>query len=89
MENKGLTVSNKTNPNSLGGAIAEIIKCERKTEIRVIGAGALNQAIKGVIVARGFVASLGINLVCIPAFMNTSVEDDIRTGIKLIIREEK
>ena len=80
-----LKVSSKSNPNSIAGAIAAMIKEYEKVEIQSIGAGALNQAIKGIAIARGFVAPVGIDLVCIPAFTEVKVEDDDRTGIRLII----
>jgi len=82
-----LKVSSQSNPNSVAGAIAGMIKNENKIEIQAIGAGALNQAIKAIAIARGFVAPSGINLVCIPAFTEVDVEGENRTGIKLIIRE--
>lgn len=83
-----LKVSSKSNPNSVAGAIAGMVKEYGKVELQAIGAGALNQAIKGIAIARGFVAPGGINLVCIPAFVEVEVEDDDRTGIKLIVKGE-
>ena len=56
--------------------------------MQAIGAGALNQAIKAIAIARGFVAPSGVNLVCIPAFADVEVEGEERTGIKLIVKEE-
>ena len=53
-----------------------------KVELQAIGAGALNQAIKGIVIAKGFVAESGLDLVCIPAFTDVTVEGDDRTGIK-------
>ena len=53
--------------------------------MQAIGAGALNQAVKAVAIARGFVAPTGVDLVCIPAFADVQVEGENRTGIKLII----
>ena len=80
-----LKVSAKSNPNSVAGAIAAIIKEFGRIEIQTIGAGALNQAIKGIAVARGFVAPSGIDLICVPAFAAVSLDGDDRTGIKLIV----
>ena len=54
-------------------------------EIQAVGAGALNQAIKAIAIARGFVAPSGKNLVCIPAFQDISIDGEERTAIKLII----
>ena len=83
-----LKISSKSNPNSVAGAIAGLVKESNKAEMQAIGAGALNQAIKGISIARGFVAPSGINLVCIPAFADVEVEGENRTGIKLIVKEE-
>ena len=84
-----LKVSSKSNPNSVAGAIAGMIKEYGKVEIQAIGAGALNQAIKAIAIARGYVAPGGINLICIPAFADVEVEGNDKTGIKLIVRNEK
>ena len=89
MNNQVLKISSKSNPNSIAGAIAGLMKEEGKVEMQAIGAGALNQAIKAIAIARGFVAPSGINLVCIPAFAEVQVEGEGRTGIKLIVKGEK
>ena len=80
-----LKVSSKSNPNSVAGALANVIKDSSTVEIQAIGAGALNQAIKAVAIARGFVAPSGKNLVCIPAFTDILIDGEERTAIKLII----
>jgi len=85
-----LKISSKSNPNSVAGAIAGMVKeNEGIAEMQAIGAGALNQAIKAVAIARGFVAPTGIDLVCIPAFADVKVEGEDRTGIKLIVQSKK
>ena len=60
-----LKVGSKSNPNSVAGALANLFKEKTNVEIQAIGAGALNQAIKAIAIARGFVAPLGFNLVCV------------------------
>lgn len=80
-----LKISTKSNPNSVAGAIAGLIKERGKAEMQVIGAGAINQAIKAIAIARGFVAPSGIDLICIPAFTEVKIDDDERTGIKLLV----
>lgn len=81
-----LKVSNQSNPNSVAGMIANLLK-DGKTnlEVNCIGAGSVNQAIKAIVIARGFVAPLGMNLKCIPAFFTVRIEEQDRTGIKLIL----
>ena len=68
-----LKVSAKSNPNSVAGALAGVLREKGGAEIQAIGAGALNQAIKSIAIARGFVAPGGIDLVCVPAF--TDIEN--------------
>ncbi len=80
-----LKVSSRSNPNSIAGALANVLKNESSVEIQAVGAGALNQAIKGIIIARGFVAPSGKNLYCIPAFSMALIEGETKTAIKLII----
>ncbi len=80
-----LKVAAKSNPNSVAGALAGILRERDEVEVQAIGAGALNQAIKAVAIARGFVAPSGINLVCIPAFVDIQIDGQERTAIKLII----
>lgn len=80
-----LKISTKSNPNSVAGAIAGLIKEKGKAEMQVIGAGAINQAVKAIAIARGFVAPSGIDLICIPAFTEVKIDEEERTGIKLLI----
>ena len=80
-----LKVGSKSNPNSVAGALANVFKNTDSVEIQAIGAGALNQAVKAVAIARGFVAPSGINLVCIPAFTDITLEGVEKTAIKLIV----
>ncbi|MCJ7806384.1 MAG: stage V sporulation protein S [Clostridia bacterium] len=80
-----LRVSAKSNPNSVAGALAGVLRERGKAEIQTVGAGALNQAVKAVAIARGFVAPGGMDLICIPAFTDIEIEGEKRTAIKLII----
>ena len=80
-----LKVSSKSNPNSIAGALANVLRIDSKTEIQAVGAGALNQAIKGIIIARGFVAPSGKNLYCVPAFSSTVIEGEEKTAIRIMI----
>lgn len=84
-----LKVSGKSNPNNVAGAIAAIINEKGKVELQAIGAGAINQTVKAIAIARGYVASAGIDLICVPAFSTVNVEDMDRTGMKFIVRESK
>ena len=80
-----LKVSSKSNSNSVAGALANVFRSNGSVEIQAVGAGALNQAIKAVAIARGFLAPSGKNIVCIPAFTDISIDGEEKTAIKLII----
>jgi len=80
-----LKVSAKSNPNSVAGALAGVLRERGAAEIQAIGAGALNQAVKAVAIARGFVAPSGVDLICIPAFTDIIIDGEERTAIKLIV----
>lgn len=80
-----LKVSAKSNPNSVAGALAGVLRERGNAEIQAIGAGALNQSVKAVAIARGFVAPSGIDLICIPAFTDIMIDGEERTAIKLIV----
>lgn len=82
-----LKVSSKSVPNSVAGAIAGVVREHGSVEVQAVGAGAANQAIKSVVVARGYLAPSGIDLVCIPAFTNVVIDGENKTAIKLIIEE--
>ena len=80
-----LKVSAKSNPNSVAGALAAVLREKRQAEIQAIGAGALNQAVKAVAIARGFVAASGMDLICIPAFTDVMIDGERRTAMKLFV----
>ena len=81
-----LKVSTKSNPNSVAGALAAIIKEKNIVEIQAVGAGAINQAVKAIAIARGFVAPSGRDIVCVPAFTDLEIDGEERTAIKLIVQ---
>lgn len=80
-----LKVSSKSNPNSVAGALAGIIREQGSAEMQTVGAGALNQAIKAVAIARGFIAPAGLELTCIPAFADIEINGEERTAIRLFV----
>ena len=82
---EALKVSAKSSPNAVAGALAGVIRERGKAEMQAIGAGALNQAIKAIAIARGFVAPSGIDLICIPAFTDIEINSEQKTAIKLIV----
>ena len=70
---------------AVAGAIAGVIREHKRAEVQAIGAGAVNQAIKALVLAKGYLAEDGIPVVCIPEFVDVDIEGKVRTPIKLII----
>ena len=82
-----LKVSSKSNPNAVAGALAGVLRQSGAVEVQVVGAGALNQAIKAIAIARGFVAPSNIDLVCIPTFADIEIDGESRTAIRLAVED--
>ena len=80
-----LKVAAKSNPNSVAGALAGVLREHETAELQAIGAGAVNQAVKAIAIARGYVAPQGIDLICIPAFADINIDGEERTAIKFIV----
>lgn len=80
-----LKVSATSKPKSVAGALAAVLREKGSVEIQAVGAGAVNQSVKAIAIARGFVAPNGIDLVCIPAFSEIEIEGEERTAMRFII----
>ena len=84
-----LKVSSKSAPNSVAGAMAGVIREQKCVELQAVGASAVNQAIKAIAIASGYLAPTGTELICKPAFVNVTIEDEDRTAIKIIVEDRK
>jgi len=82
-----LKVSSNSSPNSVAGAIAGVVRDKTAVEVQTIGAGAANQAVKAIAIARGYLAPIGVDLICIPAFTNILINGEERTAMKFICEE--
>ena len=82
-----LKVSSKSNPNLVAGALAGTIKESGRAQLHAIGAGAINQAVKAVAITRNMFAQSGveIDLICVPSFEDITIDDQVRTSIRLIV----
>ena len=80
-----LKVSSKSSPASVAGAIAGLIKDGNPVRIQSIGAGAVNQAVKAIAIARGYLAPSGIDVACVPSFVELEINGDTRTGIRFAV----
>jgi stage V sporulation protein S len=70
---------------AVAGAIAGVIREQKHAEVQAIGAGAVNQAVKALILAKNFLTQDGIDIVCIPEFVNVEIEEKVRTAIKFVV----
>ncbi|NMM65661.1 stage V sporulation protein S [Clostridium sp. P21] len=82
-----LKVSAQSQPKSVAGALAAVLRGNISAEVQAVGAGAVNQAIKAIAITRGFVAPNGIDLVVVPAFSEICIEGEERTAIKFIVEQ--
>ncbi len=80
-----LRVSASSNPKSVAGAMAALLRESGRAEMQAVGAGAINQSVKAIAIARGFVAPNGMDLICIPGFVEIEIDGEERTAIKFII----
>ncbi len=81
-----LKVSTRSRPSAVAGAIAGVIRETGVAEVQSIGAGAANQAIKAVAIARSYLSEDGIDIVCVPSFIDVEIDDEERTAIRLVVR---
>ena len=80
-----LKVSAQSRPKSVAGALAAVLREKGEAEIQAVGAGAVNQAVKAIAIARGFVVQNGIDLVAVPAFHEIAIGGEERTAIKFLL----
>jgi stage V sporulation protein S len=76
----------KVSANSaVAGAIAGVIRENKHAEVQAIGAGAVNQAVKALVLATSYLKNDGIDVICTPEFVDVQIDDKVRTAIKLVI----
>ena len=85
VEGEILKVSARSRPSAVAGAIAGVVREAGRAEVQAIGAGATNQAIKAVAIARDYLGETGIDAVCVPAFIDVTINNEDRTAIRLIV----
>jgi stage V sporulation protein S len=84
-EAKALKVSASSRPTLVAGAIAGMVRERGRAEVQAIGAAAINQAVKAVAIARGYLAPSGVDLICVPGFIDVVLDDGERTAIRFLI----
>lgn len=80
-----LKVAAQSNPKSVAGALAAILRESGSAELQAVGAGVVNQTVKAIAIARGFIAPNGVDIIMIPAFAEIFIDGEERTAIKFIV----
>lgn len=80
-----IKVSANSRTSAVAGAIAGIVREHKRAEVQAIGAGAVNQAVKALVLATGYLKNDGINVACVPEFADVTIGDKVRTAIKLVV----
>jgi stage V sporulation protein S len=80
-----IKVSARSRTASVAGAIAGVMREVGRAEVQAIGAGAVNQAIKAIAIASGYLAEEDVHIVCLPTFAEVMIDDQERTAIKIIV----
>jgi stage V sporulation protein S len=80
-----IKVSATSRTSAVAGAIAGVVREHHRAEVQAIGAGAVNQAVKALAVATGYLRLDGIHVSCVPEFAEVTIEDKVRTAIKLVV----
>jgi stage V sporulation protein S len=80
-----IKVSGTSRTSAVAGAIAGVMREHHYAEVQAIGASAINQAVKALVLATGYLENDGINIVCMPRFVDVQIEDKIRTAVKFVV----
>src|SRR5512138_1879785 len=83
-----IKVSATSRTSAVAGAIAGVVREHHRAEVQAIGAGAVNQAVKALVLATGYLKGDGINVSCVPEFADVTIEDKVRTAIKLVVEPQ-
>lgn len=78
-------VSSRSAPNAVAGALAGVVRTAGRVEVQVVGAGALNQAVKAIAIARTYMAATGHDLCCRPTFADIEIDGEPRTAMRLLV----
>ena len=80
-----IKVSANSRTSAVAGAIAGVVREHKRAEVQAIGAGAINQAVKALILASGYLREDGIDVCCIPEFVDVEIDEKVRTAVKLVV----
>lgn len=80
-----IKVSARSRTAAVAGAIAGVVRETQRAEVQAIGAGAVNQAIKAIVIAKGYLEEEGVQVVCDPSFVDVEIDDQERTAVRIVV----
>ncbi|HRQ42175.1 MAG TPA: stage V sporulation protein S [Chloroflexota bacterium] len=80
-----IKVSARSRTAAVAGAVAGVIRESQKAEVQAIGAGAVNQALKAIVIAKGYLAEEGVDILCDPSFVDVIIDGQERTAIRIVV----
>lgn len=80
-----IKVAGTSRTSAVAGAIAGVVRENKRAEVQAIGASAINQAVKAIALARGYLSNDGFDIIVIPEFVDVQIEDKVRTAIKFTV----
>ena len=80
-----IKVSANSRTSAVAGAIAGVVREHKRAEVQAIGAGAVNQSVKALVLATGYLKNDGIEIVCVPEFVDVTIDEKVRTAIKFVV----
>lgn len=80
-----IKVSAQSRTSAVAGAIAGVMRDVHHAEVQAIGAGAVNQAIKAIVIAKGYLAEEGVDIICTPSFVDVEIDGQERTAIRMLV----
>ena len=84
-----IKVSARSRTASVAGAIAGVVRESKKAEVQAIGAGAVNQAVKAIAIARGYLLEEGVDVICVPHFVEVDIDEQERTALRITVEPRK
>ncbi len=82
-----IKVSARSRTAAVAGAVAGVIRDNDRAEVQAIGAGAVNQALKAIVIAKGYLAEEGVDIVCVPSFVDVQIDEQERTAIRILVEQ--
>ena len=80
-----IKVSARSRTAAVAGAIAGVMREANRAEVQAIGAGAVNQSVKAIVIAKGYLAEEGVDIVCVPSFVEVLIDEQERTAVRILV----